>query len=77
MRRAERRQSTLKLRRFAPSPVNQLFTVFRAIWGSPEKHSKTQMRTPQNRSKLFDHILNDSEEARYWAENCNWEPGSG
>ena len=35
------------------------------------------MRTPQNRSKIFDRILNDTEEARYWAENCNWEPGTG
>ena len=36
-----------------------------------------KMRTPQNRSKIFDRILNDTEEARYWAENCNWEPGTG
>jgi hypothetical protein len=35
------------------------------------------MRSRESRSKFFDRILNDSEEARYWAENCNWEPGTG
>jgi hypothetical protein len=35
------------------------------------------MRTRENRSKFFDRILDDSNEARFWAENCNWEPGTG
>ena len=35
------------------------------------------MRSREDRSKFLDRILNDSEEARYWAENCNWEPGTG
>jgi len=35
------------------------------------------MRSRESRSKFLDGILNDSEEARYWAENCNWEPGTG
>jgi hypothetical protein len=35
------------------------------------------MRSREDRSKFLDRILNDSDEARYWAENCNWEPGTG
>jgi len=35
------------------------------------------MRSPQNRGKLIDRILDDSDEARHWAENCSWEPGTG
>jgi hypothetical protein len=35
------------------------------------------MRTPVNRSKFLNHVLKDSNEARYWAENCSWEPGTG
>ena len=35
------------------------------------------MRNRENRSKFLDGFLNDSEAARYWAENCNWEPGTG
>jgi hypothetical protein len=35
------------------------------------------MRTPERRSKFFDRLLDDSEEARYWAEKCSWEPGTG
>jgi hypothetical protein len=35
------------------------------------------MRPRDSRSKFFDRILDDSNEARFWAENCNWEPGTG
>jgi hypothetical protein len=35
------------------------------------------MRTRDSRNRLVDRLLNDSEEARFWAENCSWEPGTG
>ena len=35
------------------------------------------MRTRESRSRFLDRILDESDEARYWAENCTWEPGTG
>ena len=54
-----------------------MFTAFCAICGSPKEPTTRKMRTPHDRRKFFDRILNDSEEARFWAENCSWEPGTG
>jgi hypothetical protein len=35
------------------------------------------MRSPDERGKFLDRILTDTEQARYWAEHCSWEPGTG
>ena len=57
--------------------ANQLFTGFGQFAPLPIEIAWSPMRSREDRSKFLDRILNDSDEARYWAENCNWEPGTG
>jgi hypothetical protein len=34
------------------------------------------MYTRDSRDQLIDKILADGESARFWAENCGWQPGT-
>jgi len=35
------------------------------------------MRARDSRNRFLTELMADSERARFWADNCSWEPGTG